>query len=75
MDQARVARDPKPAGVWEKVKAAVGETAFRQVPADTASVRTVGKACRTKLGLPAMCSAAPSVEWQWHENKSGDYDE
>ena len=64
MDQARVARDPEQAGVWEKVKAAVGEVAFRQVPADTASVRTVGKACRTRLGLPAMRSAAPSVERQ-----------
>ena len=77
MDQARVERDPEQAGVREKVKAAapVGEVAFRQVPADTASVRTVGKACRTRLGLPAMRSAAPSVERQWRENRSGYYDE
>ncbi len=64
MDQAQAAREPQQTREWEKVKetTAVGEVAFRQVPADTAPARAVGKACRTKLGLPAMSSAAPSVE-------------
>ena len=66
MDQARVERDPEQAGVWEKVKAAapVGKVAFRQGPADTASVQTVGNVCRTKSGRHAMGSAAPNVERQ-----------
>jgi hypothetical protein len=66
MDQAQAAREPEQARKWEKVKAvvAVGEVVFQQVPADTASARTAGNVCRTKLGLPAMSSAAPSVERQ-----------
>lgn len=64
MNQTQVVGAPEQAGVWEKVKAAVEEVVFRQVPADTASARTVGKACRTKLGRPAISSTAPSAGWQ-----------
>jgi hypothetical protein len=66
MDQAQVARDPEQAGVWEEVKvvAAVGEVVLRQVPAENASARNVGKECHTNLGLPAMSRVVQSVERQ-----------
>ena len=64
MVQARRAKAPEQAGAWEepKVVAAVEVVVLRQVPADTASARTVGKECLINWGLPAMSSNAPSAE-------------
>lgn len=61
-----MARDPEQARAKKeaKVVATVGKVVLRQVPADTASARTVGKACHTSLELPVMSSAALSVERQ-----------
>jgi len=65
MEQAQEVKAPEQVEVWEEVKSAVAEVGavvLRQVPADTASARTVGKGLLTNWEFPAMSSNATSVE-------------